>query len=50
MSSLKRILLLDAVLALLLIALFARRTEGVPQQLGGGVYDSEAAQEYWNKR
>jgi hypothetical protein len=41
----KRILLLDAVALLLVAGTLVRA-----QQLDGGVYNSEAAQEYWNRR
>ena len=50
MFSLKKILLLDALALLVLIIALLPHADAAPQQLDGGVYDSPAAQEYWNKR
>ena len=45
----RRILLLDAF-ALTLVMVALHTAHAAPQQLDGGVYDSPAAQEYWNRR
>lgn len=48
MSSLNRILLLDA-LALLIIVIVSHN-QAFAQQLDGGVFNSPEAQKYWNRR
>ena len=50
MFSTKKILLLDAFALVVVILALLPNAEAGPQQLDGGVYDSPAAQEYWNRR
>ena len=46
----RRILLLDAFALTLAMVVLLHSAHAAPQQLDGGVYDSPAAQEYWNRR